>query len=125
MLHTLFNRCYDDSIFPSRWAEGIIIPLFKKGERNDQENYRGITFLSILCEVFAIILNKRLTKWVEDNKFIPENQAGFRKGFQTFDHIFTLQILAKYYMNQKQKLYVCFVDFKKAYDFSVEKRTFI
>ena len=30
LLHTLFNHCYDDSIFLSSWAEGIIIPLFKK-----------------------------------------------------------------------------------------------
>ena len=57
-----------------------------------------------------------LTKWSESNKIISENQAGFRKGCQTFDHIFRLQTLAKQYINKKQKLFVCFVDFKKAYD---------
>ena len=88
----------------------------KKGEHTDPNNCRGITLLSILGRVFTIILNKRLTKWTESNKIISENQAGFRKGYQTFDHIFTLQTLAEQYINKKQKLFVCFVDFKKAYD---------
>ena len=116
LLHTLFNKFFDESIFPSSWAEGIIIPIFKKGKHTDPNNYRGITLLSILGKVFTIILNKCLTKWSESNKIISENQAGFRKGYQTFDHIFTLQTLAKQYINKKQKLFVCFVDFKKAYD---------
>ena len=30
LLHTLFNKFFDESIFPSSWAEGIIIPIFKK-----------------------------------------------------------------------------------------------
>ena len=113
LLHTLFNKFFDESIFPSSWAEGIIIPIFKKGEHTDPNNYRGITLLSILGKVFTIILNNRLTKWSESNKIISENQAGFRKGYQTFDHIFALQTLAKQYINKKQKLFVCFVDFKK------------
>ena len=116
LLYILFNKLYDDGIFPSSWAEGVIIPIFKKGERNDTNNYRGITLLSILGKVFTIILNKRLTKWSEDNKLVSENKAGFRKGFQTFDHIFTLQTLARSYLKGNKKLYVCFVDFKKAYD---------
>ena len=116
MLHALFNKFFDESICPSSWAEGIIIPIFKKGEHTDQNNYRAITLSSILGKVFTIILNKRLTKWAESNKIISENQAGFRKGHQTFYHIFTLQTLAKQYISKKQKLFVCFVDFKKAYD---------
>ena len=88
----------------------------KKGEHTDPDNYKGITLLSVLGKVFTIILNKRITKWTENNKIIVENQAGFRKGYQTSDHIFTLQNLAKQDINKKQKLFVCFVDFKKAYD---------
>ena len=48
LLHTLFNKFFDESIFSSSWAEGIIIPIFKKGEHIDPNNYRGITLLSIL-----------------------------------------------------------------------------
>jgi len=27
------------------WSEGIVIPLFKKGDRKNVANYRGITLL--------------------------------------------------------------------------------
>ena len=107
LLHTLLNKFFDESIFPSSWAKGIIVPIFKKGERTDPNYYMDITLLSILGKVFTIILNKRITKWTENNKIIAENQAGFRKGYQTSDHIFTLQTLAKQCINMKQAKIIC------------------
>ena len=47
---------------------------------------------------------------------IDYNQVGFRKGFRTSDHVFTLKTLIDNTLNNKKKLYTCFVDFKKAYD---------
>ena len=49
---------------------------------------------------------------------LSENQAGFRKGYSTVDHIFTLYaIIEKCLCKRKKKLYVAFKDFKKAFDF--------
>ena len=48
---------------------------------------------------------------------VNENQAGFRKGYQTTDHIFTLNAIIIHTINVKKKpLFVCFMDFKKAFD---------
>ena len=41
---------------------------------------------------------------------------GFRKGFRTSDHVFTLKTIIEKYFCENKKLYFCFVDFKKAYD---------
>ena len=30
-------------VFPDSWRERIVIPLHKKGDKNDVNNYRGIT----------------------------------------------------------------------------------
>ena len=63
------------------------------------------------------ILNERLTKFVEMHKIVHENQAGFRKSYWTTDHIFTLYSVINYTVNVKKKpLYICFADFKKAFD---------
>ena len=43
-------------------------------------------------------------------------QAGFRKGHRTVDHIFFLKSIVKKYIRQNQYLYTCFVDFSKAFD---------
>ena len=41
---------------------------------------------------------------------------GFRKGFHTADHVLTVKTLIDKYLSQNKKLYLCFLDFKKAYD---------
>jgi len=53
----LFNSILNAGFFPDNWAEGIIIPLHKKGDKNDVNNYRGITLVSCLAKHFTTVLN--------------------------------------------------------------------
>eukprot|EP00745_Piridium_sociabile_P018415 TRINITY_DN27645_c0_g1_i5.p2 TRINITY_DN27645_c0_g1~~TRINITY_DN27645_c0_g1_i5.p2 ORF type:complete len:200 (+),score=0.63 TRINITY_DN27645_c0_g1_i5:33-632(+) len=117
-LTKLFNKCYDTSLFPASWCKSVIIPLFKNGNENNPDNYRGIYLLSIASKVFASILNKRLCKWAEKENKISKEQAGFRTGYSTTDHIFTLiSMIRKTVHNRRRgKLYVAFIDYKKAFD---------
>ncbi|KAK7108905.1 hypothetical protein V1264_013044 [Littorina saxatilis] len=50
------------------------------------------------------------------NNVMSESQAGFRKGYTTVDHIFTLYAAVSKQLKQHKKLYVAFVDFQKAFD---------
>jgi exonuclease III len=118
-LTKLFNHLYDRGVFPSQWCKSIIIPLLKKGDPKNPENYRGISLLSTVSKVFTYILNKRLYSWAENEQKISEGQAGFRKGHATTDHIFTLISMIQkclYYGSKRKKLYACFVDYQKAFD---------
>ena len=45
-----------------------------------------------------------------------EEQAGFRSGYSTIDHIFTLNYIISQYLNKKKRLYCAFVDYRKAFD---------
>jgi len=45
-----------------------------------------------------------------------EEQAGFRAGYSTVDHIFSLYAMVQKHLLKHTKLYVAFVDFKKAFD---------
>ena len=67
-------------------------------------------------KLYSYILNKRLTQWIEDNKMLNEAQAGFRQGYSTIDHVFTLLALVQKRLLNHGKLYVCLIDFKKAFD---------
>ena len=116
VLTAVFNNLLKFQFFPIQWATGIIVPLHKSGELDDPNNYRGITLNSCISKLFTLLLNNRLTKWCDDKGLISYNQIGFRKGFRTSDHVFTLKTLIDDSFKNKQKLYACFVDFKKAYD---------
>ena len=47
-LHHLFNKIFEIGYFPENWSEGHIVPIFKKGDKNEVSNYRGITLLGIV-----------------------------------------------------------------------------
>ncbi|MCG8047974.1 MAG: reverse transcriptase family protein, partial [Candidatus Thiodiazotropha endolucinida] len=118
-LHRLFNVILTTGVFPSCWGEGYIVPLFKKGDAENVENYRGITLLSVVGKLFTCILNNRLNEWAECYQVYIEAQAGFRSGMGTVDNIFVLHGLITHFINNNQKLFAAFVDFQKAFDYVV------
>ena len=102
----LFNKILDSGVFPDAWSSGIIMPVYKnKGDRNNCNNYRGITLLSCIGKLFTSILNTRLQKYCDTNNIINETQAGFRKNYSTIDHIFSLRALIEILFSKGKKLY--------------------
>ena len=80
-------------------------------------NYRGITLLSMLGKILVSILNNRISETVDKFETVKENHAGFRKGYRTTDHLFTLTTLIDLYaVKNKRPLFLCFIDFRKAFD---------
>lgn len=116
-LTDLFNHVFSSGSFPEMWTKSIIVPIHKKGDMHCVDNYRGVSLLSIVSKCYTFILNRRLYNWVEDGEKITETQAGFRKGYSTADHIFTLYAMTQKYLSKKGgKLYVAFVDLRRAFD---------
>ena len=117
-LTKLFNEIYQKSYFPSDWITSIIVPIHKKGSKAIMDNYRGISLLNLSSKLFTSILNSRLYNWLETNNKICLEQAGFRRNFSTTDHIFTLYNMVNncLYGNRRGKLYVVFIDYRKAFD---------
>ncbi|KAI3371579.1 hypothetical protein L3Q82_024147 [Scortum barcoo] len=61
---------------PLEWQTGVVVPLFKKGDRRVCSNYRGITLLSLPGKVYARVLERRIRPIVDPR--IQEEQCGFR-----------------------------------------------
>ena len=63
------------------------------------------------------MINATVQKSVDEKNLISRNQIGFKIGSRTADHLLTLKSIVKKYVTLgKEKLYVCFVDFKKTFD---------
>ena len=96
-------------MLPDSWLEGVIWPIYKiKGDSKSPENYRPITILSCVGKLFTSILNARLNKFLDAHSILEVNQAGFRAGYSTMDHIFVLHALTEIAKTQKKKLF-CFL----------------
>ena len=115
-LCNLFNAVFSSGVFPEIWSRGCVVPVFKKGNTDDPNNYRGITIISCLGKLFTSILNARLLAWDKDYSIITDAQFGFKPGLGTSDAIFVLQSLINRTLKNRKRLYCCFIDYKKAFD---------
>ena len=74
---------------PVDCKSGIIMPLPKKVDLTECNNWRGITLLSAPGKVFARILLTRMKNDVD--QLLRQQQAGFRPGRLCMDQIFSLR----------------------------------
>ena len=112
----MFNYFIEKRTFPQKWAEGIKSSIYKAGDRTNPSNYRGITVPRIFEKIFEQIIMNRLQFLNEAYNRIDENNGGFLKGRRTSDNIFILQGLIQKQLLLGKKLFVCFIDFSKAFD---------
>ena len=99
---------------PCDWNLGIIYPIYKKRDRLDCNNYRGITVLNTAFKIFSLILQGRLVPHVEE--IVGNYQRAFRNGKSTTDQIFTMWQIMEKMAEYRYDTYHLFIDFKAAYD---------
>jgi hypothetical protein len=93
-LHAVIQQAWTSETLPKSWTEGVLCPVYKKGDKLDCKNYRGICLLNVTYKVFAKILYDRLLPHV--NAAVQHYQAGFQSGKSTTYQLFALrQILEK------------------------------
>ena len=72
--------------------------------------------LPLLGKLFETIVNTRLVFVKEAMNLHDPYNGGFNKGAMTSDNMFILSGCIQKAFAMKQPLYVCFVDFKRAFD---------
>ena len=92
-LTRIFQVAWDSGEVPLDWTTGVIVPIFKKGDKSDCNNYRGITLLSLPGKAYAKVLEARLRTVAEPQ--LSDEQCGFRPGRSTSDQIFTLKLVCE------------------------------
>ncbi|PFX16641.1 Craniofacial development protein 2 [Stylophora pistillata] len=88
-LHVFFTRISDEEVIPSDLQDALIVTIFifKKGDKANCENYRGISLFFIAGKIFPRILACCLFPIAEE--VLPESQCGFRPARGTVDMIFS------------------------------------
>jgi len=61
----LIKLVFSHGILPRDWRRNIILPLYKRGEKEEVTNYRGISLLCSAYKVYAEILRSRMEEEVE------------------------------------------------------------
>ena len=69
--------------------------------------------LSCISKLYSAFLNDRISKYLEHNDLLSDEQNGFRANRSCEDHVFTLNNTIRNNTN----VYSTFIDLKKAFDF--------
>ena len=114
----LFKLIYTHKAIPQQWSISKIIPIFKKGSKNDIENYRPIANLCSTTKVFEQLIINRIRE-IEKECLIDitnKSQHGFKKNRSTATAGLTIQsVLAHDLDNDKYSL-MASIDLSAAFD---------
>jgi len=59
-VHNLIKTIWMKEIIPKDWAISMICPIYKKGDKTQCSNYRGVSLLCTAYKIFITILLNRL-----------------------------------------------------------------
>jgi hypothetical protein len=112
MCRKLIIAIWNKEELPEEWKESIIVPIHKKGDKTDCNNYWGISLLPTTYKILSNILLSRLIPYAEE--IIGDHQGGFRRNRSTTDHIFCIHQILEKKWEQNEAVHQLFIDFKKA-----------
>jgi len=59
-IHKLITSIWKKDKLPEEWKESIVVPIHKKGDKTDWNNYRGVSLLPTTYKILPSILLKWL-----------------------------------------------------------------
>jgi hypothetical protein len=74
-IHKLMNSVWNKEELTEQWKESVIVPVYKKGDKTDCSDYRGISLFSATYKILSNILLSRSTPYAEE--IIGDHQYGF------------------------------------------------
>lgn len=113
-LHLLFNKCISEGVFPDVWKIAHLTPVFKKGSKNDVENYRPISILSTLSKLFERLVYNEIYPTL--HKAILQEQHGFVQQRSTYTNLLIFVGYVFENMDSRLQTDAVYTDFQKAFD---------
>jgi hypothetical protein len=112
----IINESFTSGIFPEILKKAVIIPLFKKGDKQFVGNYRPLSILSIFSKIIEKAFANKLISFLEKFSLMTDFQHGFRKGKSTITAISSFLNELYTALGRQESAFGIFYDFTKAFD---------
>ena len=114
---TILNHCQHFGYFPLAWRHAKVVMIPKPGkDASEAAGYRPISLLSCIGKCFERIICDQLIKILDEKGFFCKQQAGFRKGHSTHEHLFKLSQDIMNGFKRKECTLSVFLDVASAFD---------
>ena len=115
-LCVIYNCSINTGIFPDEWKSSKVILLFKKGKRNQLDNYRPISIIPVVTKILERIVYDQVKFFIDENKLLFKNQSGFRSLHSTVTALLEATNDWANNIDCGNVNAVVFLDLKKAFD---------
>lgn len=78
-LQKLFNLSLKTKVFPAKWKEADVTPVFNTGDRQDKRNYRPISLLSNIGKILERIFFMKLYEYCHANGLLTWRNSGYKR----------------------------------------------
>ena len=113
---TLFQTSLNSGDIPDDWKTAHIFPLFKKGDKDNVENYRPISLTCIACKLLEHIVHSTTMDFLDVNNILTPYQHGFRQGRSCESQLLTTLKDFTKTLNTSGQTDAVLLDFSKAFD---------
>ena len=106
-LHRLTTHIWGEGKVPQERKDAVITVLYKKGDKTECGNYRGISLVSHAGKVLLKVAARMLSAYCEARGLLPEEQSGFRPDRSTTDMIFVVRRLQEIGWKAGVSIFMC------------------
>jgi hypothetical protein len=111
-LHHIISTSFSTGIIPVQLKIAKVVPVFKSDCKEDLNNYRPISLLSVFSKILEKIVGNRLSSYLEFNNLISDSQYGFRKAHSTLHPLTKLMNFVSQAHNSKEHVIAIFCDLR-------------
>ena len=115
-LTKIINVSLKQGTVPDDFKLAKVIPVFKKGQPENMDNYRPISVLPTVSKLLEKAVHEQLYRFLTTNHLLNPYQCGFCKYHSTETAVISLTDSIRRNIDQKMLTGAIFVDLRKAFD---------
>lgn len=115
LLTAVFNACYRLEAVPPSWKTSNTVLVYKKGDRENLNNWRPIALGDTVPKLFAALVADRLTDWAVSGGKLSRAQKGFLRDEGCLEHNFVLTEILTDARRARRQVVVAWLDLSNAF----------
>ncbi|CAM5090430.1 unnamed protein product [Eretmochelys imbricata] len=115
-LAIIFENSRQSGEVPDDWKKANVVPIFKKGKKEDSGNYRPVSLTSVPGKIMEQVLKESILKHLEETKVIRNSEHRFTKGKSCLTNLNAFYDEITGSVDEGKAVDVLFLDFSKAFD---------